>query len=110
LRRISYNLTADLIIHNYIMSNFDYCCTVWSKGNLRYLNKIDKIQIRAARIILNKTLQIRNQDILKDFGWMSFNERCNFHTGILIYKACNNLTPSYISGMQYNSQFRINIT
>ena len=102
LRRISYFLTDEmkrLFYNAYIMPIFDYCCTVWCHGTATSLKKIMKIQGRAGRIILNKTFQTRTMDILRELGWMSFNERCKFHTGCLIYKACNNLAPSYIYDM-----------
>ena len=54
MRRINYFLTDEmkkLFYNAYIMSIFEYCCTVWSNGNLRSVNKIVKIQSRAARII-----------------------------------------------------------
>ena len=40
---------------------------------------------------------MKSQDMLKELGWMSFNERCNLHIGSIIYKSNNNLAPSYIS-------------
>ena len=57
----------------------------------------EKIQNRAARIISKKSNRLKSQDILKELGWMSFNERCNLHIGSIIYKFYNNLAPSYIS-------------
>ena len=100
LRRISYFLTDEmkrLFYNAYIMSVLDYCCTVWSKGNITSIKKISKIQGRVGRIILNKPPRTSTTDTLRELGWMSFNERCEFHTGVLIYKACNNLAPAYIS-------------
>jgi hypothetical protein len=77
-----------MFIKNNVITNLE---KQGKQRKFKVFNKIGKLQIRAARTILNKTSRIRNQDILKELGWMSFNERYNFHIGILIYKACNNL-------------------
>lgn len=102
LRRIYYFLTDDmkkLFYNAYIMSIFDYCCTIWGKGNKRYINKISKMQGRVAKVILNKPPRTSTTDLLKELHWLSFSDRCNYHTAVLIYKAKNNLAPKYISNL-----------
>lgn len=58
LKRISYYLSNEmkkLFYNAYIMSSFDFCCTVWGKRNKSGATTIFKIQKRAAQIILNKS-------------------------------------------------------
>ena len=50
-------------------------------------HKITLIQKRAARIILNKPL-------FKELKWLTFPDRCNYHSALLVYKT---LTDTYCS-------------
>ena len=76
LKRISYYLTYDMKImfyNAYIMSTFDYCCTVWGKSK-KIEDKIHKIQKRAARIILNKPFRTNSKDMFVELQWLSFQQ------------------------------------
>ena len=99
LKRISYYLTYDmkLLFYNaYIMSTFDYCCTVWGKG--KYIqNTIYKTQKRVARLILNKPIKTNSIEMFNTLKWLPFPKRCEYHIAILVFKASNNLAPDYIA-------------
>ena len=102
LRRISYYLTQDtkiLFYNAYIMSTFDYCCTVWGKGNQSGISKIVNIQKRAARIILCKSYRTPSSSLFKELKWLPFQYRCKYYAALLVFKSINNQTPSYISDL-----------
>ena len=44
-----------LYYNSYIVSVMDYCCTVWGNVSCTHIDKLYKLQKRAARIILNTT-------------------------------------------------------
>ena len=101
LKRISYCLTYDmkLLFYNaYIMSTFDYCCTVWGNGKL-IQNTIYKTQKRVARLILNKPVQTNSIEMFTKLKWLPFSKRYQYHIAILIFKASNSLVPHYISNL-----------
>ena len=37
-----------------------------------------------------------SKDLFTQLRWLSFGNRCNYHTALLIYKSLNNLTEKYI--------------
>ena len=82
----------------YIMSTFDYCCTIWGKG-AHVKDTITKIQKRAARIILNKPLRTSSKEMFDELKWLSFDKRYDYHIGLLVYKCINNSAPKYISSL-----------
>jgi hypothetical protein len=91
---------------------FDYCCTVW--GNTMSpksdLNKINKIQKRAARIILNKPLKTSSSDMFNKLKWLKFENRCAYHTGLLIFKCQHQLVPEYLTELltfSKNTRYRL---
>ena len=47
-----------------VLAYFTYCSTVWHQGNLAHIDKLQKLQNRAARIITNSNYEIRSVDIL----------------------------------------------
>jgi len=55
------------------------------------------LQKRAARLILNKTVRTPTPGLFKQLKWLSFSDRCKYHTSILIYKTLNNMAPSYMT-------------
>jgi hypothetical protein len=66
LKRMVYFLTFEMkkMFYNaYIMSTFDYCCTIWGKRTQSTISKITKFQKRAARIILNKPAKMPSKDL-----------------------------------------------
>jgi hypothetical protein len=45
-----------------VMPHFNYCLTVWQNNNQTHLDKLYKLQKRAARIITNSDYTIRSSD------------------------------------------------
>ena len=80
-----------------MLSQIDYCCVVWANSSSSFLNKIVKIQKKAARIILQKSYDTPSIQLFTELQWMSFENRCKYHTGVMVYKALTHLTPSYIT-------------
>ncbi len=104
LKRIIYYLSDEMkiVFYNaYLVPCFDYCCTVWGKGisSKSDLSKISRIQKRAARIILKKPLRTCSSDMLHELKWLTFEDRCVYHMGLLIYKCKNKLVPKYLSDL-----------
>ena len=58
-----------------------------------------KLQKRAAKIILNATIETSSAEMFAKLGWATITKRQNYNKAVLTYKALNNLTPSYISDL-----------
>ena len=100
LKRIIYYLTDEMktMFYNaYILPIFDYCCTIWGKNNKTYINKINRLQKRVAKIILNKPSRSPTIGLFNQLNWLSFNDRCKYHTSILVFKVKSNMAPTYMS-------------
>ena len=82
----------------YIQSTFDYCCPIWGKGK-QTQTLLEKSQKRIAGIILTKKSSEIDENTLKQMKWLTFEKRCIYHTGMLIYKANTNLAPKYIGDL-----------
>ena len=81
-----------------VQSHIDYCLTVWGFTSNKNLNRLQKFQNRAARIITNNfNWDIRGVNIVKDLGWLNIKQRRDYFVGLLVFKSLNNLLPAYIN-------------
>jgi len=97
LKHILYYLTDDMkhMFYNaYLVTIF---AVLWGKSNKSYINKVNNVQKRAARLILNKPVRTPTPCLFKQLKWLNFSDRCKYHTSILVYKTLNNMAPSYVS-------------
>ena len=102
LKRILIHLDDNMRIlfyNSYILPIFDYCCVVWGFSKQSCLKKIAALQKRAGRIILCKPKTTPSRDIFKDLKWLTFENRCYYHTGVMIYSSLGCNVPDYISNL-----------
>ena len=67
------------------------------KPNKSYINKVNNLQKLAARLNLNKPVRTPKSGLFKQLKWLSFSDRCKYHTSILVHKTLNNMAPSYMT-------------
>jgi len=73
----------------------------WAKSNLSSLNKIVKIQKKAARTILQKSYDTPSIQLFTEL------KNCKYHTGVMVFKALNHLAPSYITQSASSSSIHL---
>ena len=99
LKIINYYLCPEMKImfyNSYFMSISDYCSFIWGKGK-DCSHKITLIQKRATRIILNKPARTPSKPLFKELKWLTFPDRYNYHSALLVYKTLNDNAPSYMT-------------
>ena len=69
-----------------------------------HVNKIVKLQKRAARVILNTSYDSPSSPLFKKLKWLTFLQRVKYHKAIQVYKSLNNLSSSYMSSLFKNNQ------
>ena len=96
--------TLVLIYNALVQPHFDYCCEVWDVLGKTLSDRLQKLQDRAARIIMNfknesgQSLLARNS-----LGWTNLEERRVHIKAKLMYKSINNLAPERLSNLFQNS-------
>jgi hypothetical protein len=71
------------------LPHFDYCSLVWDIGNAYSLEKLQKLQNRAARVIIGKSYDVRSKDILEELSWQPLMERWGNNKAIFMHKVTN---------------------
>jgi hypothetical protein len=83
-----------LVYNAVIQPHFDYSCEVWDELGKGLGERLQKLQNRAARLIMNFKNK-HGQSILARtaLGWTSLEERRELMKAILMYKTVNQLAP-----------------
>ena len=76
-----------------------YGSNSWGSTSITNIERINKLQKRAARIILKAYFTSPLADMFQRLGWMSVKHRIDYNKSVMTYKALHNLTPSYISDL-----------
>ena len=96
--------TSVLKYNSLIQSHLDYCCEVWDVIGKTLRDHLQKLQNRAARIIMTfknesgQSLLTRNS-----LGWITLEERRAQMKARLVYQLINKLAPQRLSNFFQNS-------
>ena len=94
--RTCLTIEASKCIYNTIVQPiFDNTDVVWSELPVGCSQSLQKLQNRAARIILQRESSRNTFDIL---NWVELSTRRKIHKCVLVFKCLNNLVPEYLSG------------
>ena len=72
-----------------------YTDTVWGELSATSSKNLQRLQNRAARIVLRRD---SSKDTLNVLGWVELETKRKRHKCTLVYKCLNNLVPKYLSG------------
>ncbi len=62
------------------------------------MDKIERVQNRAMRTILEKPSGTKSEPLRGELGWAKLSSRRQLQTGIKTYKIINRIPPKYFSG------------
>ena len=63
------------------------------------INKLENVQVEAARIVTGDTRLVSLSNLYIETGWEKLKDRRERHRTIQFYKMSNNLTPHYLSSL-----------
>ena len=96
LRRIREDLTANatkLIYKSFILPILDYCDSVWACCNRGDIDRLERLQNRAAQIVMRST---RSALALANLKWNSLEDRRNKHIFKLVNLCLEKKTPQFL--------------
>ncbi len=106
LKQIKAYLPLDarkLFFNSYVLPHFDYCSIIWGNCSKTALNKLVKLQKRAARLILNKDYSTRTCELFSDLDWMPLGDRISFKRAVQVYKCLNDNASQGLDNLfEYN--------
>ena len=76
-----------------------YCSTVWSNTSNSNIDKLQKVQNFAGRIILGLRKYDHISDGLRSLKWLPIREKLILNDATMMHKCINKLVPDYLADM-----------
>jgi len=77
----------------------DYVNVVWTSGDKHCLNRVLKLQKRAARVILDADCQASSVKLFNKLNWIPFFEQAKLTKCCVIYKRLQGHVPTYLKSL-----------
>ena len=88
--------TVQMMHRGLIESYFRYCCPFWDITSSTNLQRLQKLQNRAARIVTDGPYDIHSEPLIKELGWLIIKQLIDTETVKIVYKALHNDVPKYL--------------
>ena len=100
--------TALLFYKSIVQSQFDYCSSVWANAYKTHLEKLQVLQNRTLRIVLNVDHLFSSKSLYQMLKLDRLNERWSKQLACKMYRSINKLCPTYLSNLFTFQQSRYN--
>ena len=94
LRRLKEFVDRQTLVSVYnaiVRPYFDYCCEVWDVFGETLSKRLQKLQNRAARIIMNMSNDVHQTVVLHALGWKTLEAERKKAKAKMMYKLLNNM-------------------
>ena len=91
--------TLILIYNTIVRPYFDYCCEVWDVFGETQSKRLQKLQNRAARIILNISNDVDYTIALRTLGWEPLQTERKKTKARMMYKLLNKMGPKSLTNL-----------
>ena len=78
---------------------FRYCCSLWGCAGTTKINRLQKLQNRAARIATNSSFDTPSNQLIEKQGWKIINELTDIESKTMVFKSLNELAPPYLRSL-----------
>ena len=92
-------VTIQKMYRSLVKPYFRYSCPVWGVAGVSAINKLQKLQNRAARIVTSSAYDASVLPIIRKLGWPTINELIESETLKMVYKSVNGQAPTYLAEM-----------
>ena len=99
IRNILTDKHTEMLVHSVISSRLDYCNSLLYGINKCVINKYQKVQNAAARLVSKRRNHQSVSDVLIDLHWLPIEARIVFKLLLFVYKFIHNMTPECFADM-----------
>ena len=102
MRPLLSKANTETLIHAFITCRIDYCNALFSGLPKKNITPLQLLQNSAARVLTKTRKRAHITPILKSLHWLPVCFRIDFKILLLVFKALNGLSPSYLSDLLLN--------
>ena len=95
---LNFNTTKQLVT-SFMLSKLDYCNALLTNLPLEQIERLQKIQNHAARLITKTNMRSHITPSLIKLHWLPVKARIEFKAAVLCYKCVNKIAPPYMQKM-----------
>jgi len=88
--------STERLIHAFISSRIDNCNSLFCGLSVAEIAKLQRVPNAAARLVTGSKTTEHITPTLRNLHWLPVEQRMNFKTALLVYKALNRMSPSYL--------------
>ena len=99
IRKYLNRTNTEQLIHAFITSRLDYCNSLYVRLPHTQINRMQRIQNSAARLVTLSRKHEHITPIRKNLHWLPVAQRIDFKVLLLTHKCLNNQAPSYLSSL-----------
>ena len=99
IKRIRHLTPFNVLVKVYnslIQPHCDYCNVVWGNCNKGLSEKLQRLQNRAARILMSASYDSNLDDLFRALGWRRLYYQRLEQKSILMYQTLHGMTPDYL--------------
>ena len=96
IRSLISQSTAVQIYNALFQPHFDYCAPVWDGLSSYLCKKMQKLQNRAARVVLQAKYEANSSLLLETLKWNRLSLRRRKQKAAIMFKSLNGLAPVYL--------------
>ena len=82
-----------------VLPHFNYSSAISNDGSCTNINKLSKLQRKAARVITGETYDVRSIEILEKLKWIPIDESLRNSETIMTFKALTKRLPNYLTDL-----------
>ena len=91
--------TTKQLVTSFMLSKLDYCNALLTNLPLEQIERLQKIQNHAARLITKTNMRSHITPSLVKLHWLPVKARIEFKAAVLCYKCVNKIAPPYMQKM-----------
>jgi len=84
------------VVHIFVTSRIDYCNSLLYGISDYNMNRLQRIQNSATRIVTNTRRYDHITPILQKLHWLPVRQRIHFQISLITYKSINDMAPEYL--------------
>ena len=99
LRRHLTQESTETLVHGLVHSHIDFCNSLYTDIPAYQVNKLQRVQNHAARVVLNVSYHHPSAELLKRLHWLPVKARVMFKVLVLVFRVIAGTAPIYIKDM-----------